>query len=289
MRCLDSSALNRGPKRGSGISVLICVAVFVLFGAKPGSAPAAEDAASPTGADGSGSAVVRLVFEPEIGGGTFRFTGQPEGELNHVGGEQRNLTAVGLVPGNHVTTLTQIDPAVLAAGYHLLEIRCDDGDSANPSTGDPQNGRATFRIEDGETATCFFVFARFEQECLCPKEGRWSVVNHTGSMICTGAMNMTVPLAASNSRGTIKVYDNCARFIGSGMSDGEADIEVHLQDDCSYKGSVGGSQDGIPMVIEFTMEINDSERITGELHSTVSQQGMNCNMSRTYELTYNGP
>jgi hypothetical protein len=233
--------------------------------------------------------VVRLVFDPEIVGGTFHFTGQPEGELIHVGGEPRSLTAAGLVQGNHVTTLSQIDPAVVAAGYHLTDIRCDDGDSAHPSTGDPQNGRATFRIEDGETATCFFVFTRFEQECLCPKEGRWSVVNHTGSMICTGAMNMTVPLAASNSRGTIKVYDDCARFIGSGMSDGEADIEVYLQDDCSYKGSVGGSQDGIPMVIEFTMEINDSERITGELHSTVSQQGMNCNMSRTYELTYNGP
>jgi hypothetical protein len=177
---------------------------------------------------------------------------------------------------------------ILAAGFLLTEIRCDDGDSADPSTGDPQNGKATFRIEDGETATCFFVFTRFEQECLCPEEGRWRVSNHTGSMVCTGAMNMTVPLTASNSSGTLEILDDCATIIGSGMSDGEADIEVHLQEDCSYKGSVGGSQDGIPMVIDFTMEIQDSEWITGNLHSEVSQQGMNCIMSRTFELEFVG-
>lgn len=53
-----------------------------------------------------------------------------------------------------------------------------------------------------------------------------------------------------------------------------------------YTGSVGGSQDGIPMTIEFTWQLNNNEWIVGELSSEVIQQGMTCNMSRPYELKF---
>jgi hypothetical protein len=50
--------------------------------------------------------------------------------------------------------------------------------------------------------------------------------------------------------------------------------------------SIAGTEGGITMVIEFTWEVHDDEHITGELHSTVSQQGMTCEMSRDYELNF---
>ena len=88
---------------------------------------------------------------------------------------------------------------------------------------------------------------------------------------------------------TITIGDGCATLIGEGMSDDEATIQMSRTDDCGYRGTVGGSQDGIPMTIHFTFHVQDSENITGDLHSTVSQSGTTCNMSRTYELTYSGP
>jgi hypothetical protein len=63
---------------------------------------------------------------------------------------------------------------------------------------------------------------------------------------------------------------------------------MRLTPDCGYRGTVGGSQDGIPMTIEFVWQVRDEKRISGSLSSSVSQQGMTCNMSRTYELAYGG-
>ena len=252
---------------------------------KPGTQPAQN--APPDSGEGSGTAVVRVVTNPEIGGGTFLFTGTPAGELTLVAGEDRSLTAAGLAPGSEVSKLSQLDPMVEAAGYQLTEIRCDDQESARPSSGNLENRAAILKVEEGETVTCVFVLS--VAECICPKEGRWSVVNHPGSMVCTGSMSMTMPLAASTQTGTITIGDGCATLIGEGMSDDEATIQMSRTDDCGYRGTVGGSQDGIPMTIHFTFNVQDSEHITGDLHSTVSQSGTTCNMSRTYELTYSGP
>jgi len=47
-------------------------------------------------------------------------------------------------------------------------------------------------------------------------------------------------------------------------------------------------QDGIPMTINFHWNVENERRITGDLESTVTQQGMTCRMSRTYELDYDG-
>lgn len=122
--------------------------------------------------------------------------------------------------------------------------------------------------------------------CICPKPGPWNVQNHTGEMVCVGAVSMAMPLAPNSTRGTIEIQDNCATIVGSGLSEDEATIEMHRTKDCDYEGSVGGSQDGIPMTINFTMEIQSEEHITGDLKSTVTEQGMTCNMSRTFELHF---
>ena len=159
-------------------------------------------------AEAAGTAVVQVRTSPDFGEGTFRFTGTPAGQL----------------------PLADVDPMIVAAGYTLTQIRCDDKESAEPSTGEVQDRSATFRIEGAETVTCVFEFS-------VPEEI-------------------------------------------------EASIEMHRVPDCGYKGSVGGSRDGIPMTIEFTWEVHTSERITGDLQSTFSKDGMTCEMSRDYELTF---
>ena len=87
-------------------------------------------------AEGTGSAVVQVVTVPDVAAGTFRFSGVPAGELTLPAGQPPGLTATQLAPGSHVSILDVIDPAIVAAGYTLTAIDCDDQDSTEPSTGD---------------------------------------------------------------------------------------------------------------------------------------------------------
>jgi len=107
-------------------------------------------------AEGTGSAVVQVVTVPDIAPGTFLFSGVPAGELTLPAGQPPGLTATQLASGSHASILDVIDPAIVAAGYRLTAIDCDDQDSTEPSTGDVPGKQATFRIEDGETVTCVF-------------------------------------------------------------------------------------------------------------------------------------
>jgi len=248
-------------------------------------------------AEGTGSAVVEVVTVPDVAAGTFLFSGVPAGELTLPAVEPASLAATQLTPGSHASILDVIDPAIVAAGYALTAIDCDDQDCTEPSTGNVPGKQATFRIEDGETVTCVFKLtkeplnesgAAQPQGCTCPQQGRWKVNNHVGEMACTGSFAMTVPLKASRGKGTLEIQDDCETIVAAGLSDDEATIVMHRQPDCSYKGSVGGAYDDIPMVIEFTWVVPTSQRITGELHSTVSERGMTCNMSRDYELSFGG-
>jgi len=75
--------------------------------------------------------------------------------------------------------------------------------------------------------------------------------------------------------------------LAQGMSDDEADIQMHLQPDCSWKGSFGGTRD-IPATIDFHWTLESQTRITGNLSSNFSQQGMSCSVSRTFELDFGG-
>jgi hypothetical protein len=101
---------------------------------------------------------------------------------------------------------------------------------------------------------------------------------------------MDMPLKASSEDGTLKVKDCGWTIIGTGMSDDTAPLEMHAVDRDSgrYLGEVGGSQDGIPMTIKFDWMLRSTTWIEGSLSSTVSQQGMTCTMSRSFELRYAG-
>lgn len=282
--CRHATADRKGRIHRTGAAL---AALSLLLAAVPSSWGTSGEEAPSAAVAGLGQAVVRVATEPEFGGGSFRFEGEPGGELVLASGEARSLSAEGPAPRTGTSTLVEIDPIAVAAGYRLAEIRCDDGGSAQPSGGNLENRTATFRIEDGETVTCVFVLTA--GACVCPNAGSWRVTNNPGSMVCTGAVSMTMPLAPSRSRGTLEIRDGCETIIASGMSEDEETIVMHLQDDCGYRGSVGGAYERIPMVIDFSWTVVDSETITGDLHSEVSEQGMTCNMNRTYQLEYSGP
>lgn len=230
------------------------------------------------------TAVIRVETTPPAAAGSLRFEGLPAGEVS-LGNDGTGRLSAEAAAGSHVARLAWIAPALVEAGYRLAEITCDDVASAQRSHGDRPQGTATFAVEEGEAVTCTFQLA-IASACTCPREGNWQVDNHPGSMACTGAMSMTMPLAPSRSRGKLAVNDDCTRIVAAGMSEEEADLDMALQPDCSWLGTVGGSQDGIPMTITFRWNVESEERITGNLESTVSQQGMTCRMSRTYQLDY---
>lgn len=274
-------------------------------------------------ADGAeqGTAVVRAVTLPPVSSGSVRFTGTPAGQKQLDANGTASL-ATELAIGRHVSTLAWISPELQSQGYVLTAITCDDPDSH----GDLVSKSAMLELKKGKTATCIFQLSATQKDdgdsqqpgepgdgaeqppveppgdtreqppggvdtgraCTCPSEGRWAVVNHTGSMACTGAMSMTLPLKASRGSGRLEIRDGCATVHASGMGDDEADIDMYRQKDCSYAGKVGGERDGIPMIIRFHWKVKNSNRITGDLKSTVSQSGMTCKMSRTYELDYQG-
>ena len=238
-------------------------------------------------AQSGGTAVVRVVTTPAYRDATVQLTGSPAGELRL----DANGLAISSAPvnrGQHLSNLIRIDPALVNAGYSLADVSCDDTNSARRSSGDVRNSRATFEIEEGETVTCTFSLRPAAVACTCPKQGRWNVVNHTGSMICTGMMSMTMPLEASRSHGTLDVNARCDTIVAKGMSDEEADVTMSLQPDCSWEGAFGAEQDGMPTTINFHWNEVSEEHIAGNLDSTYSQQGVTCKMARTFELDFEG-
>lgn len=259
-------------------AIAVVAALFASIGAMTAAAAATS---------GTSEAMVRVRLEPELPRAAFRFNGTPAGELAYVAGAANTLRAAKLAPGDAVATLDFIDPEVMAAGYSLTSIQCDDPGSSGRSSGDLTHQTANFQLEANETVTCEFVFT--DSACICPREGHWQVTNHPGSMVCTGAVSMTVPLKPSTGKGNIQVRDGCSTLIAEGLSDDEATIVMRASSACGFEGSVGGSQDGIPMTIHFTWQVPDSGKITGDLRSLVSQPGMTCKMSRTYELQHLGP
>jgi len=261
------------------------------------------------------SAIVEVVTEPPANG-LVRFSGIPEGEVSL---PSDSMAATGLSPGSYQTSLSYIDPALLAAHYKLSRISCDDDSSSTPSIGDVASGSATFNLDRNETVVCLFVLTLGAVDnqpgdnedgdgnnggnedgdednsgngrdndpgaCICPKQGSWNVSNLPGKMVCTGVMSMTMPLAPSRQTGLIELSNGCQTLIASGLSDDEATVPFQRTPDCGYKGTIGGSHEGIPMKIDFTLDVADERNMTGQLHSVVNQQGMTCTMSRNYTLS----
>jgi CubicO group peptidase (beta-lactamase class C family) len=121
-----------------------------------------------------------------------------------------------------------------------------------------------------------------------PRDGAtWDVTNFVGKMDC-GSLNM--PLKPNRESGSIEVQDDGDTLIAIGFNEGTATLTMHAVPGITgrYAGSVGGSQDDIPMTINFCWQLITDEWITGYLRSEVNTQGMTCKMSRDSELKVSG-
>ena len=145
------------------------------------SAGSPSDSASEADGASGGTAIIRVETEPAGQAGTFQFTGVPTGTLT----VESTLVVSDLEPGTYTTT--QVDPA---PGFDVSAVRCDDGDSATVSRGDPQTRTAIFNVDAGETVACTFTNTQ---------RGTAVVVAQTvpeasgGSFLFTGVPTGTIP------------------------------------------------------------------------------------------------
>lgn len=293
------------PIRIVGLPILVafCVALFPAVAAAQ-----------------SGTAVVRVVSQSP-GGGSFQFTGTPSGSV----AAGASLSAPSLAPGSYTTTQSAAaeqlvgiacddmgsgtpsvgDVATRSATFHIdagetvtctftyagpdAEDRSGSPESSPENAASPADGTNPFSDPDEDFAD-FPIPDDLPDDAgtyRAPKAGPWTASNHLGSMACTG---FSAPLKPSTESGTLDVSDDGLTVVGTGFSAGTAPVTMQAVPAINgrYWGTVGGSQDGIPMTIEFVWQLVTDEYIVGYLTSTVSQSGMTCRMFRTYDLRYTG-
>jgi uncharacterized cupredoxin-like copper-binding protein/plastocyanin len=96
-----------------------------------------------------GTIIVEKQTNPNAAPGLFTFTGTAAGTIADNG----TITVANLVPGTY--TSTEADPSGIL--FALTSITCNDGSSANPSSGNLATRTATFKLDPGETVRCVFT------------------------------------------------------------------------------------------------------------------------------------
>jgi hypothetical protein len=95
-----------------------------------------------------GTIIIKKLTSPSGASGSFTFTGTAAGSI----GDGGTITVNHLTPGTYYSTESDPTPA-----FDLTSISCDDGSSANPSSGSVSTRKATFKLDAGETVTCTFT------------------------------------------------------------------------------------------------------------------------------------
>jgi hypothetical protein len=112
-----------------------------------------------------GTVIAAVEVEPESADGAILFTGVPSGTVS-AGGV---LVASDLQPGTYTTTAfdgASRDSDAEATGLELVDVVCNDGESATVSSGDASTRTAIYNLEAGETVQCLFSY-----EDATPDEG----------------------------------------------------------------------------------------------------------------------
>lgn len=123
-----------------------------------------------------------------------------------------------------------------------------------------------------------------------PKAGPWDAMNFLGEMVCTGIVNLNIPLEPVRDSGTLDIRNGGQTIFGDGLGSDTEDITMQSIPGLTgrFAGTVSGSPGGVPMSIDYYWQLVDDEWIIGYLTSHVDTQGLTCNMFRTYELRYTG-
>ena len=95
-----------------------------------------------------GMIIVEKQTDPDGAAGSFLFSGALVGSISDDGTIPSGL----LEPGSYEVTEEGPGP-----NFDLIDITCDDAGSVTPSFGDVPTGKATFKLDPGETVTCVFT------------------------------------------------------------------------------------------------------------------------------------
>jgi len=122
-----------------------------------------------------------------------------------------------------------------------------------------------------------------------PKAGPWTALNLTGQMDCTG-LSLAIPAAAPET-GVIEVFDGGQTVVGTSLQEDQtAPLEMTADPAIAgrYTGAIGGTEQGVPITINYFWQVVTDEYIVGYLTSTFTSQGVSCTIYRPYELRYSG-
>jgi len=120
-----------------------------------------------------------------------------------------------------------------------------------------------------------------------PRPGPWSATNYGGQMDC-GAASFSIP-GSPTENGVLEVLDGGQTVIGTGLEEG---VSITMNADPNingrYTGSFEGSEQGVPITIDYFWQVVTDEHIVGYLTSSFSAEGVTCTIYRSFELFYSG-
>ena len=245
-----------------------------------------------------GIAEVRVITDPPGAEGTFDTSGVPgtyssEPRRADPLGHGESFAEPDLTPGTYTTTLH--DPA---PGFDVVDVSCDDGDSATPSAGDAGSRTAVINLDRGEHVTCTFTVAQrgtppepgpnaSGRGVLVPIEGRWRAESGKGSISCRDFSRDIPPSPSEFGRITVRRGGDrlvMRRILG----DGSNTIRVDRKEAAStrFVGTRRLRLEGIRARFDFTFDVLGPERIEGRMVAETRVRGQRCEIRRSVVLTY---
>jgi hypothetical protein len=274
-----------------------------------------------------GTLVVAAEVSPDSATGSFQYTGVPSGTISASGtlvvtdlppgtytttevdpAPDFDLTEVTCDDGDSGTASSG-DPQTRTAIFNLEAgetVRCtfthegetgpitggDGTGSSSDGDGDgvPGDGTNPFEDPDGDLAD-FPLPDELPADAGsydAPKAGPWEVTNFAGRLDC-GAVALDIP-ASPPERGTIEVLDGGRTVVGRSLQKDEAPITLSADPEIigRYTGAVGGTEQGIPVTINYSWQVVTDEYVVGYLTASFTDQGVTCTVYRSYELRYAG-
>lgn len=241
----------------------------------------------------SGTAIVQVESRFDHPGVQISFFGAFQGTI----GLGETLRQSNLAPGTH-----SIGQPAPSPWLTLVEVTCDDQQSAVPSTGSVAMRAANFHIEEDETVTCTFVYDAFERfmlpdelpagfgEAFLPREGIWGVTNLGGSIQCPGLMNRALT-GDDYNQGTLTVHEAGARLFGEAHDDDAQDMMMFRVPTIPgrYNGWAVERHEGQNVVVYFAVQFITEELMVGYGAGDMRAEGVHCRLYRPFEMRWEEP
>lgn len=238
----------------------------------------------------SGTAIVQVESKFDHPGVQISFFGAFQGTTGLGGKIQQS----DLAPGTH-----SIGQPAPSPWLTLVDVTCDDQQSAVPSTGSVAMRAANFHIESGETVTCTFVYDAFERfmlpadlpagfgESFLPREGIWGVKNLGGSIQCPGLMNRSLT-GDDYNQGTLTVHEAGARLFGEAHDPDAQDMMMFRVPTIPgrFNGWAVEPHEGQNVLVHFAVQFITEEWMVGYAAGDMRTKEIHCRLYRPFEMRW---